>query len=122
MLGDTGSTLNSGKKSEVGDKAASLGSSQRIQSSKAPKLKAWSFLFLEANSCLGSVYDEGGKTTVSAEVGDGKDESQESEVTSVGSVYATGSHPYVVISLSCYARVSPCSNIITSCRVRWCEP
>lgn len=36
--GETGSTLNSGKKSDVGDRAASEGSSQRIQSSLVPKL------------------------------------------------------------------------------------
>jgi hypothetical protein len=40
MLRDKGSTQKSRKKSNVGDGAASLESSQRIQSSKLPKLNA----------------------------------------------------------------------------------
>jgi len=40
MLKDKGSTQKSRKKSGVGDGAASLGSSQRIQTSKVPKLNA----------------------------------------------------------------------------------
>lgn len=42
MAGELGSNFNSGKKSVVGDRAASEGSSQRIQSSKEPKLNAFS--------------------------------------------------------------------------------
>lgn len=40
ILGERGSTLSSGKSSELGDSADSLGPSQRIQSSKVPKSNA----------------------------------------------------------------------------------
>lgn len=105
MVGETGSIFSSGKKSEVGDNAASLGSSQRIQSSKVPKLNEVSFL---PNSSLDSVYDVGGKTRESGEFGDGNVESQESELITAGSEYGLVSHPYVVIVLFCYQGVSSC--------------
>lgn len=68
ISGDKGSTLSSGKKSEVGESAMSLGSSHRIQSSKVPKLKAWLGFMSVVNSSLGSVY---GETRVLGEDGDG---------------------------------------------------
>ncbi len=55
MVGDSGSSLKLGKRSEVGESAASLGSSQRIQSSKVPKLNACSGLTSGLYSSLGNV-------------------------------------------------------------------
>jgi len=90
ILGERGSTLSSGKKSEVGDKAASVVSSQRIQSSKVPKSNAWPVddlrLVFWNDSSLGSIY-EGLEKIGLDEVGDGRMESQESELlTSAGSL------------------------------------
>jgi len=86
MLGDVGSSLNSGKKSEVGERAASLGSSQRIQSSNVPKLKLSSDLMVGLVSSLGKAYVFWGKTNEVGDVGDESMESQESELTKFGSV------------------------------------
>jgi hypothetical protein len=71
--------LSSGKKSDVGDSAASLGSSHRIQSSNVPKLKPFSILIFGLVSSLGKLYELWGKTSESGDVGDDT-ESQESEL------------------------------------------
>lgn len=56
MDGDVGSALKFGKySSDVGERAASLGSSQRIQSSKVPKLNVCSDLTSGLNSPFGKV-------------------------------------------------------------------
>lgn len=52
-----GSSFSSGKKSDVSESVALLGSNQRIQSSKVPKLKAWSHLMSGFSPSFGSVQE-----------------------------------------------------------------
>jgi hypothetical protein len=71
-----------GKKSDVGDISASLGSSQRIQSPKVPKSNDWPLV-----SSLGSEKEFMEKSIESGEVGEVSVESHESELACAGSLY-----------------------------------
>lgn len=80
MFRDNSSVFVFGKNSDIGDKVASIGSSQRIQSSKDPKSNASSDLITGLFSCL----EWSRKTGDSGVVGEVRKESSEKMA---GSVY-----------------------------------